>query len=113
MSVNTKFAKQPIVENLPKVDESHALSKPVTSNLVSTLQESKGVNNDKVITLGMFRTNPDKTSKEEKNVPNIVRASNRIKPITVLQLPVFIKKDVNFDLNGLSSTGVDNTKTKR
>nr|GEU75567.1 integrase, catalytic region, zinc finger, CCHC-type, peptidase aspartic, catalytic [Tanacetum cinerariifolium] len=46
-SVNTKFAKQPIVENLPNVGETHALSKPVTLNLVSTPQESKGVNNDK------------------------------------------------------------------
>nr|GFB65995.1 hypothetical protein [Tanacetum cinerariifolium]GFB66098.1 hypothetical protein [Tanacetum cinerariifolium] len=61
----------------------------------------------------MFRINPDKTSREEKNVPNIVRASNRTKPITVSQPPVFIKKDVNSDLNGLSSTGVDNTKTRR
>nr|GEZ64274.1 Gag-Pol polyprotein [Tanacetum cinerariifolium] len=40
-SDNTKFAKQPIVENLPKVGESHALSKPVTSNFVSTPQETK------------------------------------------------------------------------
>nr|GEZ49888.1 integrase, catalytic region, zinc finger, CCHC-type, peptidase aspartic, catalytic [Tanacetum cinerariifolium] len=32
---------------------------------------------------------------------------------TVSQPPVIIKKDVNSDLNGLSSTGVDNTKTKR
>nr|GFA30293.1 integrase, catalytic region, zinc finger, CCHC-type, peptidase aspartic, catalytic [Tanacetum cinerariifolium] len=35
------------MENLPKVGESNALSKPVTSNSVSTPQESKGVNNDK------------------------------------------------------------------
>nr|GEV81119.1 hypothetical protein [Tanacetum cinerariifolium] len=46
-SANTKFAKQPIVENLPNVGKTHALSKPVTSNSVSTPQESKGVNNDK------------------------------------------------------------------
>nr|GFA92665.1 integrase, catalytic region, zinc finger, CCHC-type, peptidase aspartic, catalytic [Tanacetum cinerariifolium] len=71
------------------------------------------MNNDKVIAPGMFRINPDKTSKEEKNVPNTVRASNRTKPITVSQPPVFIKKDMNSDLNGLSSTGVDNTKTRR
>nr|GFA86477.1 retrovirus-related Pol polyprotein from transposon TNT 1-94 [Tanacetum cinerariifolium] len=36
----------------------------------------------------MFRINPDKTSREEKKVPNTVRASNRIKPITVSQPPV-------------------------
>nr|GFC06278.1 hypothetical protein [Tanacetum cinerariifolium] len=46
-SVNTKFAKKPIVENLPNVGETHALSKPVTLNSVSTPQKSKGVNNDK------------------------------------------------------------------
>nr|GEZ66863.1 hypothetical protein [Tanacetum cinerariifolium] len=61
----------------------------------------------------MFRINPVKTSRDEKHVPNTVRASTRIKQITVSQLPVFTKKDVNFDLNGLSSTGVDNTKTRR
>nr|GFA40519.1 retrovirus-related Pol polyprotein from transposon TNT 1-94 [Tanacetum cinerariifolium] len=35
------------------------------------------------------------------------------KPITVSQPDVITKKDVNSDLNGLSSTGVDNTKTRR
>nr|GFA47180.1 hypothetical protein [Tanacetum cinerariifolium] len=112
-SKNTKFAKQPIVENLPNVGETHALSKPVTSNSISTPQESKGVNNDKVIAPGMFRINPSKTFREEKHVPNTVSASNRKKPITVSQPSVITKKDVNSDLNGLSSTGVDNTKTKR
>nr|GFA74692.1 hypothetical protein [Tanacetum cinerariifolium] len=62
-SKNTKFAKQPIVENLSKVGKTNALSNPVTSNLVSTPQESKRVNNDKVIALGMFRINPSKTSR--------------------------------------------------
>nr|GEV22605.1 integrase, catalytic region, zinc finger, CCHC-type, peptidase aspartic, catalytic [Tanacetum cinerariifolium] len=57
--------------------------------------------------------NPDKNSREETKVPNTVSASNRTKPITVLQPPIFIKKDVNSDLNGLSSTGVDNTNTRR
>nr|GFB72222.1 integrase, catalytic region, zinc finger, CCHC-type, peptidase aspartic, catalytic [Tanacetum cinerariifolium] len=46
-SKNTKFAKQPIVENLPNLGETNALSKPVTSNSVYSPQESKGVNNDK------------------------------------------------------------------
>nr|GFB59912.1 hypothetical protein [Tanacetum cinerariifolium] len=112
-SENTKFAKQPIVENLSKVGESHALSKPVTSNSVSTPQESIGVNNDKVISQGMFRINLFKTSREEKHVPNNVSTSARTKSITVSQPSVFTKKDVNYDLNGLSSTGVDNTKTRR
>nr|GEX70998.1 hypothetical protein [Tanacetum cinerariifolium] len=112
-SVNTNFAKQSIVENLPKVGETHALSKPVTSNSVSTPQESKVMKNDKVISPGMFNINPFKTSKEEKNVPNTVRASTRTKPITVSQPHVFTKKDANSDSNGLSSTGIDNTKTRR
>nr|GEU62893.1 hypothetical protein [Tanacetum cinerariifolium] len=112
-SKNTKFVKQPIVENLPKIGETNALSKSVTSNSVPTPQESKGVNNDKVIAPGMFRINPSKTFREEKHVPNTVSASNRTKPITVLQPPVITKKDVNSNLNGLSSIGVDNTKTRR
>nr|GEU40257.1 retrovirus-related Pol polyprotein from transposon TNT 1-94 [Tanacetum cinerariifolium] len=52
------------------------------------------------------------TSREEKHVPNKVRASVRTKPITVSQPPVITKKVVNSDSNGLSSTGVDNTKTR-
>nr|GFB70279.1 hypothetical protein [Tanacetum cinerariifolium] len=61
----------------------------------------------------MFRINPFKTSREEKYVPNTVSASAKTKLITISQPPVITKKDVNFDLNGLSSTGVDNTKTRR
>nr|GFA42549.1 integrase, catalytic region, zinc finger, CCHC-type, peptidase aspartic, catalytic [Tanacetum cinerariifolium] len=112
-STNTKFAKQPIVENLPKVGKTNALSKPITLNSVSTPQEPKSVNNDKVIAPGMFRINPSKTSREEKHVPNIVSASARTKSIIVSQPPVITKKNVNSDLNGLSSTGIDNTKTRR
>nr|GEY99844.1 retrovirus-related Pol polyprotein from transposon TNT 1-94 [Tanacetum cinerariifolium] len=61
----------------------------------------------------MFKINPFKTSREEKHVPNTVRASTRTKPIIVSQPHVFTKKDVNSDSNGLSSTRVDNTKTRR
>nr|GFA48605.1 retrovirus-related Pol polyprotein from transposon TNT 1-94 [Tanacetum cinerariifolium] len=112
-SVNTKFAKQPIVESLPKVGKTNALSNPVTSNSVSTPQESKRVNNDKVIAPGMFRINPSKTSRDEKHVPNTVSASARTKQITVSHPPVITKKDVNSNLNGSSFIGVDNTKTRR
>nr|GFB13691.1 ribonuclease H-like domain-containing protein [Tanacetum cinerariifolium] len=112
-SKNTKFAKQPNVEILPKIGETNALSKPVTSNSVSTPQVSKGVNNDKVIALGMFRICPDKSSREAKKVPNTVSASSRTKPITVSQPSIITKKDMNSDKNGLSSTGLDNTKTRR
>nr|GFB67604.1 hypothetical protein [Tanacetum cinerariifolium] len=93
---------------------TNALSKPVTSNSVFTPQVSKGVNNAKVIAPGMFRISPDKISREAKKVPNTVSASSRTKPITVSQPSVITKKEVNFDLNGLSSIGVDNTtKTRR
>ncbi|GJR01597.1 hypothetical protein Tco_0524581 [Tanacetum coccineum] len=143
-STNTKFANQsterkpslhPVRKNLvvrqpnafqsehttssknrvpPKVDETNDLSKPVTSNSVPTPQESKIVKHDNVIAPGMFRINPFKPSREEKYVPNKVRASVRTNPITVSQPHVVTKKDVNSDSNGLSSTGVDNTaKTRR
>nr|GEX00039.1 hypothetical protein [Tanacetum cinerariifolium] len=111
--VVTSDLQTKLEQNLPKIDETHALSKPVTSKSVSTPQESKVMKNDKVIAPGMFRINPFKTSKEEKHVPNNVSASARTKPITISQPPVFTKKDVNSDSNGLSSTGVDNTKTRR
>nr|GEV97083.1 integrase, catalytic region, zinc finger, CCHC-type, peptidase aspartic, catalytic [Tanacetum cinerariifolium] len=80
-SANTKFAKQSIMENLPKV-----------------------------IAPGMFRINPFKPSRKEKHVPRNVSASIRTKPITISQPPVITKKVVNFDSNGLSSIGVDNSK---
>nr|GEU59421.1 hypothetical protein [Tanacetum cinerariifolium] len=109
-SANTKFAKQSIMENLPKVGETNALSKPVTSNSISTPQESKVVKNAKVIAPVMFRINPFKPSKKEKHVPRNVSASVRTKSITVSQPPVITKKVVNSDSNGLSSIGVDNSK---
>ncbi|GJT04866.1 retrovirus-related pol polyprotein from transposon TNT 1-94 [Tanacetum coccineum] len=72
------------------------------------------MNNDKVIAPGMFRINPFKPSRDDKYVPNKVRASVRTNPITVSQPRGITKKDVNSNSNGLSSTGVDNTaKTKR
>nr|GEZ56511.1 putative RNA-directed DNA polymerase [Tanacetum cinerariifolium] len=112
-STNTKFAKKSILRKPPMLGETHALSKPVTSNSVPTPQESKVVENDKVIALEMFRINPFKTFREEKHVPNNVKASARTKPITVSQPPVITKNVLNSDSNGLSSTGVDNTKTRR
>nr|GEY53558.1 hypothetical protein [Tanacetum cinerariifolium] len=81
-SVNTQFCKQSILgkppsssgsklyvvspfsksKGLPKIDETHALSKPVTSNSVPTPQESKVMKNDNVIAPGMFMINPFKPS---------------------------------------------------
>nr|GEV25698.1 retrovirus-related Pol polyprotein from transposon TNT 1-94 [Tanacetum cinerariifolium] len=112
-STNTMFVKKSILGKPPKLGETYALSKPVTSNSISTPQESKVMKNDKVIAPGMFRINPFKTSREEKHVPNSVRESVRTKSITVSQPPIFTKKDVNSDSNGLSSTRLDNTKTRR
>nr|GEY89072.1 hypothetical protein [Tanacetum cinerariifolium] len=120
MSANTKFAKQSILGKPPKVGEILALSKPVTSNSIPTPQESKVMQNDKVIALGMFRINPFKPSREEKYVPNNVRASVRTKSITVSQPPVITKKvqyliSVNHDVcllnyvNGMSSRGKKQT----
>nr|GEZ68557.1 hypothetical protein [Tanacetum cinerariifolium] len=97
----------------PKVGKTYALSKPVTLNLIPTPQGSKVLKNVKVIAPGMFRINLFKPSREEKHVPNKVRASVRTNPITVSQPSVITKKVVNSDSNGLSSTGVDNTKTRR
>ncbi|GJU84193.1 hypothetical protein Tco_1291739 [Tanacetum coccineum] len=98
-----------------KVDETNDLSNPVISNSVPTPQESKVVKIDNVIALGMFMINPSKTSRQDKFMPiNKVRVSVRTNPITVLQPHVITKKSVNSNLNGLSSTGVDNTaKTRR
>nr|GFB36908.1 integrase, catalytic region, zinc finger, CCHC-type, peptidase aspartic, catalytic [Tanacetum cinerariifolium] len=48
-----------------------------------------------------------------QHVPNKVTKSVRTKLITVSQPHVITKKVVNSDSNGLSSTGVDNTKTRR
>nr|GEW11190.1 hypothetical protein [Tanacetum cinerariifolium] len=113
-SANTKFAKQSILGKPPKVGETHALSKPVTSSSIPTPQGSKVVKNDKVIAPGIFRINPFKPSREEKYVPNKVRASVRTNPITFSQPRVITKKVVNSDSNGLSFAGVDITaKTRR
>nr|GEU83777.1 hypothetical protein [Tanacetum cinerariifolium] len=101
-------------ERLPKIDETHSLSKPVTSNSIPTPQESKVMKNDNVIAPAMFRINPFKPSREEKYVPNKVRASVRTNPITVSQPHVITKKDVNSDSNGLFSIRGNNTaKTRR
>nr|GEU84346.1 retrovirus-related Pol polyprotein from transposon TNT 1-94 [Tanacetum cinerariifolium] len=112
-SMNTKFAKQSILGKPSKIGEIHDLSKPVTSNSIPTPRESKAVKNDKVIALGMFRINTFKTSREEKHVPSTVSASTRTEPITVSQPPIFTKKYVNSDSNGLSFIGIDNSKTRR
>ncbi|GJU90719.1 hypothetical protein Tco_1303142 [Tanacetum coccineum] len=99
-STNNKFAKQSIlgkrlsfsrqklyaVTPLPKskaiskIDESHALSKPVTSNSVHTSTESKVVKNDNVISPELFRINPFKASRREKTQSaNVSKSANQKK----------------------------------
>ncbi|GKF45388.1 hypothetical protein Tco_0131940, partial [Tanacetum coccineum] len=119
-SVNTQFCKQSILRKPPSSSGSklHVVtpflkSKGLPKIDETTLQESKVVKNDNVIALGMFRINPFKPSREEKYVPNKVRASVRSNLITISQPHVITKKDVNSNSNGLSSTGVDNTANTR
>nr|GEV96238.1 reverse transcriptase domain-containing protein [Tanacetum cinerariifolium] len=68
-SKNTKFAKQPIGENFPKVCKTNALSKPVTSNSVSSSQEPKGVDNTKT-----RRPQPRSNTKNDR-VPSASKSS--------------------------------------
>nr|GEU82856.1 hypothetical protein [Tanacetum cinerariifolium] len=108
----TPFPKSSV---LPKVDKTNALSKPVTSNSAPSIRELKVVQTVNVISPRIFRTNPSKTSRVDNVVPNKpVKTSVRIKPITVLQLNVINKQQANSELNGFSSTRVNNTaKTRR
>ncbi|GKB54657.1 hypothetical protein Tco_0905410 [Tanacetum coccineum] len=100
---------------LPKVDKKNALSKQVTSNSAPSTRESKVVQTVNVIAPRIFRTNPSKTSSVDNIVPKKpVKTSVRIKPITVSQLNVIHKQQVNSDSNGFSSTRVNNiAKTRR
>ncbi|GKB76048.1 hypothetical protein Tco_0942943 [Tanacetum coccineum] len=104
----------PKFKGLPKIDEIHALSKPVTSNSAPALQESKVMKNVNVFAPGMFRINPLKTYREGKYVPNKpINASVRTNPITISQPHIITKKDANSDSNGSSSIGVNITTKNR
>ncbi|GJZ04464.1 hypothetical protein Tco_0537739 [Tanacetum coccineum] len=106
----SEWPKFPKNQFIPKVDVNNDLTKPVTSHSVQKAQELKVVNNDKVIAPGMSRINLLKNSRVDNFVPNKhVKASVRTKSITVSQPHVIIKKDVNSNTNGLSSTTVENT----
>ncbi|GJX38107.1 hypothetical protein Tco_0251410 [Tanacetum coccineum] len=98
----------------PKVGETNALSKPVTSNLVPSSRESTVVNNERVIAPGIFRITPFKASRVDNFVPNKhVKASVRTKPITVSQPHVITKNDVNSKTNGFSPKDVKSTTRTR
>ncbi|GJU90628.1 hypothetical protein Tco_1303051 [Tanacetum coccineum] len=135
MSANTKFTKQSILGKppsssksklysvtpfltlkvIPKVGETNTLLKPVTSSSAPSTRESKVMKNDNVIALGMFRINLSKTSRVDNVMPNKpVKASVRKKPITTSQPHVISQENMNSNLNGISSTGVESTaKTRR
>nr|GFC85208.1 hypothetical protein [Tanacetum cinerariifolium] len=68
-SKNTKFAKQPIVEILPRIGETNALSKPVTFNSGSKPQEPKGLDNTKT-----RRPQPRSNTKNDR-VPSTSKSS--------------------------------------
>nr|GEV43257.1 hypothetical protein [Tanacetum cinerariifolium] len=133
-SVNTQFCKQLVLgkppsssrsklyyvtsflksKGLPKIDESHALSKPITSNLVTTPTKSKVMKNNNVNSLGIFRINPFKAYRIDNFMPNKhVKAIVRTKPITVSQPHVITKNDVNFKTNGFSPKDVKSTTRTR
>nr|GEZ26936.1 retrovirus-related Pol polyprotein from transposon TNT 1-94 [Tanacetum cinerariifolium] len=87
-SMNTQFCKQSILEKppcsskpklyavthflnskgLPKIDETRALSKPVTSNSILTPQESKVMKNDKKL-----KANVSNTENQKKQNPKVMK----------------------------------------
>nr|GEW47571.1 hypothetical protein [Tanacetum cinerariifolium] len=98
----------------PKVSETNALLNQVTSNSVPSSQEPNVVKNDNMISLGIFRMNPCKASKVDNFVANKhVKASVRTKSITVSQLHVITKKDVNSKTNDISPKDVKSTTRTR
>nr|GFB12881.1 hypothetical protein [Tanacetum cinerariifolium] len=56
-SKNTKFSKQPIAEIIPKIGETNALSKPVTSNSVRQIAQP-GMNMGQDRQMQMVAQNP-------------------------------------------------------
>ncbi|GKA45959.1 retrovirus-related pol polyprotein from transposon TNT 1-94 [Tanacetum coccineum] len=97
-----------------KVDKTNDLSNPVTSNSIPTTKESKVVENDKVVALGILRINPFKASRVDDFVPNKhVKASIRTKSITVSQPHVITKNDVDSKTNGFSPKDVKSTTRTR
>ncbi|GKD59074.1 hypothetical protein Tco_1296583 [Tanacetum coccineum] len=99
---------------IPKVGESNALSKLVTSNTTPSSCESTVVNNERGLAPGIYRINPFKAPRVDNFVPNKhVKASVRTKPITVSQPHVITKKDVNSNRNGFSPKDVESTTRTR
>ncbi|GJS60370.1 hypothetical protein Tco_0655154 [Tanacetum coccineum] len=111
---NAKLRAQLFDKVIPKVGESNALSKPVTSTSAPSSRESIIVNNERVVALGIFRINPFKASKVDNLVPDKhVKASVRTKLTIISQPHVITKKDVNSNTNGFSSKNVESTTRTR
>ncbi|GJZ59409.1 hypothetical protein Tco_0615225 [Tanacetum coccineum] len=101
-------------KGLPKINESHALSKPITSNSAPPSRESNVMNNEKVIAPGIFRINPFKASGVNNFVSNKhVKASVKTKPVTVSQPYVISTEDVNSITRGFSPKDIDSTTRTR
>ncbi|GKB00685.1 hypothetical protein Tco_0828678, partial [Tanacetum coccineum] len=71
----------------PKVGETNALSKPVTSNLAPSSHESSVVNNERVIAPRIFRINPFKASKEDVNSNRNGFSPNNVESTTRTRIP--------------------------
>nr|GEW36050.1 hypothetical protein [Tanacetum cinerariifolium] len=98
-NLQTEFERKP-----PKVGETHALSKPVTSNSIPIPQGSEVVKNAKVIAPGMFRINPFKPSREEKHVPKkLEQALGKIRSL-FHNLMSSLRKFLGLDLTYAPST---------
>nr|GFA01378.1 Gag-Pol polyprotein [Tanacetum cinerariifolium] len=71
-----------LVSGLPKFKyHKEHLCPSCEKGKISTPQESKSVNNDKVIAPGMLRINPSKTFREEKHVPNTIDSQDVISKV--------------------------------
>ncbi|GKD00644.1 hypothetical protein Tco_1170918 [Tanacetum coccineum] len=133
-SANTKFTKQSILgkppssskpklyfvtpfpksKGIPKVGESNALLKSVTSNSIPSSRELIIVNNERMIVPRRFRINPTRNSRVDNFMPNKhVKASVRTKPITVSQPHVITKNDVNSKTNGFYHKYIKSTTRTR
>nr|GFA71307.1 hypothetical protein [Tanacetum cinerariifolium] len=80
-SANTKFAKQSVLGKPPKVGETHALSKLVTSNSIPTPQGSKVVKNVK-----KQKANVSINEKQKKQQPK-VKKTKKVGSIEILDSP--------------------------
>ncbi|GJU69984.1 retrovirus-related pol polyprotein from transposon TNT 1-94 [Tanacetum coccineum] len=95
-------------ELLEPIPEPHQIQQNDSNVIseVSSMEQSGGTVDQHPATFEetrIFRINPFKPPREDKYVPNKVRASVMINPIIVSQPYVITKKDVNSDSNGLSS----------